>query len=73
MRAISPEEIKFIKKGLTKGFRLDGRDGNEMRPYAINTGEEILKTSNGACRLTLSNKFTILSGIKAGNNSYDSK
>lgn len=66
MRAISPEEILFVKKGLKNGYRLDGRETNEIRSFSMNTEEEILKTANGACKLNISDKFTILSGIKAG-------
>ena len=71
MRKISVEEVEFIKKALKNSVRLDGRLSNQMRNFKLNCEEDILKTANGACHLTLGNDLSILVGIKAGNFDFD--
>jgi exosome complex RNA-binding protein Rrp42 (RNase PH superfamily) len=66
MRKVSKAEIDFVQKGLNRGIRLDGRLHNQMRNFKINENEDILKTANGACHLTLGQDLSILVGIKAG-------
>lgn len=66
MRKISSEEVEFIKKALKNSVRMDGRLPNELRNFKLNCEEDILKTANGACHLTLGNDLSILVGIKAG-------
>jgi len=66
MRSICRTEIDFIKSGLKKGYRLDGRQESQVRRFKLNSEAEILKTANGACMLTLGSSFSILVGIKAG-------
>lgn len=66
MRNISQEEVDFIAKSLKNSIRMDGRLPNQMRNFKLNCEEDILKTANGACHLTLGNDLSILVGIKAG-------
>ena len=58
--------MEFIKKALKNSVRLDGRLSNQMRNFKLKCEEDILKTANGACHLTLGNDLSILVGIKAG-------
>ena len=66
MRRYSSEEIEFVKRALKSSVRMDGRLPNQMRNFKLNCEEDILKTANGACHLTLGNDLSILVGIKAG-------
>lgn len=66
MHIASSEEIQFYQKCLNLGRRIDGRLCNQMRPFELTHGEDVINTCNGSSRLYLADEnFTILAGIKA--------
>jgi len=70
MKSICDEEIKFVRKALGKGRRMDGREENEIRRFSLTKGETVVQTANGSARLLLPGQVEILVGIKSGRANY---
>lgn len=66
MSITSAEEISFYQKCLNLGKRIDGRLNNQIRNFELVSGDHVVRTSNGSCRLHMPEEnFTVLVGIKA--------